>query len=360
MLFGRGRHSVSMTPVARGHVITSASLRRGLGPLLLAAALAAALAGCGSGTPVLRYSAAGPVPLGQLRTAVRRMQRRLRDYGLQVRVLGPATGAPVLSVAVSRPLPASVADALGEPARLRFYDWEADVIGPAGVPAGSDPAVSGGPLAGDAAYALPRYDAVLRAAGSRSAVPGPGSWYLLDPVRRRVLAGPLQRRPAGAAGGRAIRVAAGTVLLRALPAGPGFAVPDRWYVLADRPFLTGLDVVQPRATTDAVPGGTGEPIVSFALTPHGQRALRDATRLIASRGAASPPSAGGPPHAFQHFAIAVDSRLVSVPYVDFATTPQGLDPTGRLSIVGALTAQNARILAAQLAGGPLPVSLLAG
>ena len=54
---------------------------------------------------------------------------------------------------------------VGKTAQLYFYDWEPNVIGPTGKPAGSsEPTATGGANAGSSESGLPQYQAVLRAA----------------------------------------------------------------------------------------------------------------------------------------------------------------------------------------------------
>src|ERR1700689_3004995 len=56
-------------------------------------------------------------------------------------------------------------DEVGKTAQLYFYDWEPNVIGPSGQPAGpGETTVTGGTAAGSSNYGLPEYEAVKRAA----------------------------------------------------------------------------------------------------------------------------------------------------------------------------------------------------
>src|ERR1700716_2496682 len=56
-------------------------------------------------------------------------------------------------------------DQVGKTAQLYFYDWEPNVIGPDGKPAGvGETTVTGGPNAGAAQFGLLEYQAVQRAA----------------------------------------------------------------------------------------------------------------------------------------------------------------------------------------------------
>jgi len=72
----------------------------------------------------------------------------------------------------------------------------------------------------------------------------------------------------------------------------------------------------------------------------------------------------GPVHAGclntdQHFAIALDGRLVTVPSIDFRAYPDGIQSGNRADISGGFTARGARDLAALLRFGPLAVRLVA-
>jgi preprotein translocase subunit SecD len=59
----------------------------------------------------------------------------------------------------------------------------------------------------------------------------------------------------------------------------------------------------------------------------------------------------------QHFAVALDAQLITVPYVDFKTYPDGIPGNNGADITGGFTPASARDLATQLNLGALPVSL---
>jgi preprotein translocase subunit SecD len=209
-------------------------------------------------------------------------------------------------------------DAIAEltaPGNLRFYDWEANVIGPDGRPRPEDPNVTGGMAAGAGLAAVPRAEARKRA--------GPG-----------------------------------TVMVRAEgPDVPG-EQSDRWYVLRDDPALTGEEVLDPKQSFDQGPGGSGQPIVEFAFTDRGRRAFRALTREIARRGQRNHVPGGEPLEAVQHFAIVLDDEIVSVPYIDYAANPDGVDAEKGSQIEGGFTIESAQHLAAILNSGPLPAALV--
>jgi preprotein translocase subunit SecD len=193
-------------------------------------------------------------------------------------------------------------------------------------------------------------------------------YYAVDRTRHVVLSGPETSASAASAAARSktakggathvqvVRVLPGTAVLAAdygtdAPRDPG----DReWYVVRDRPVLTGHDITGSRVRVDA---STGTPTVVVRFTPAGQQAWRAATRRLAERGRARSRPADAGPAAYQHIAIALDHRLLTVPYIDFRQHPAGLDPRNGMQIGGGLTPAGARTLVALLESGVLPVRL---
>jgi SecD/SecF fusion protein len=127
-----------------------------------------------------------------------------------------------------------------------------------------------------------------------------------------------------------------------------------WYVLDDRPALTGQNVTDPRVRKDT---RTGAPNVAVRFTSEGQRTWRAITRRIAVRGLAQARPGDVRPAGSQHFAIALDHRLLTVPYIDFRQNPDGLDARNGVQIGGGFTPASARTLVALLKSGVLPVRL---
>ena len=58
----------------------------------------------------------------------------------------------------------------------------------------------------------------------------------------------------------------------------------------------------------------------------------------------------------QHFAVALDGQLLSVPQIDFKAYPDGIN-TSSADVAGGLSAQIVRDIVAILRFGPLPVML---
>jgi preprotein translocase subunit SecD len=123
-----------------------------------------------------------------------------------------------------------------------------------------------------------------------------------------------------------------------------------FYVLRDHPVLDERQITDPHVARSA----DGSPDVEFGFTPPGVRAFGRVTAEIAHRGAAVS-SLGESLN--QHFAVALDTRLVTVPSIDFHTYPHGISGSGGADIVAGFTPSSARDFAILLRYGPLPVSL---
>jgi preprotein translocase subunit SecD len=132
---------------------------------------------------------------------------------------------------------------------------------------------------------------------------------------------------------------------------------DGWHALGGTPALTAADVESAGAGVDEM---TGEPIVAIELTTDGQRAFSELTREIARRGSAQAEPGDDPLEVSQHFAIVIDDRIVSVPFIHFREVPDGIDGADGMQISGDLTPQTARRLATILDTGPLPATLVPG
>jgi preprotein translocase subunit SecD len=124
----------------------------------------------------------------------------------------------------------------------------------------------------------------------------------------------------------------------------------RFFVLRDVAALTGDDIVNPRASTDQ----GGQPDVTFGLTGTGQSAFQRVTRTIAHRG---PTVSLGGLTLNQHFAVALDDQLLTVPQISYHQYPDGVIGAKGADVVGGFTTQFARDLATELRDGPLPFNL---
>jgi SecD/SecF fusion protein len=290
---------------------------------------------------------------------------------------------------------------LGTTARLEFYDWEANALTANGktvasqlqaqdpaataVSQGSGSAAPGEPGAGS----LSLYDAVKLAATrplqvSRDNARLGNQYYLFgapnsiacataarDVGKAAVagahclLSGPAATIqdldsgvPAGVRGsqGHLIIIRQGTIVLQAAPptasSSPvAFGAPNsQYFVLEDHVALFGNDITNPKQGTDE----SGNPDVTFSFTAKGARAFQRVTATIARRGSL----VSGPGATLnQHFAVALDSTVITVPSIDFKAYPDGIQGENGADLAGGLTTQSARDLATQLRLGALPIHL---
>ncbi|MBJ7472122.1 MAG: protein translocase subunit SecD [Solirubrobacteraceae bacterium] len=266
---------------------------------------------------------------------------------------------------------------VGKTARLYFYDWETNVIGPDGEPAPEDPEVTGVGIdgAGNAGAGIPLYDAVMRASKREPETfetrSHDGLFYLVDEKNKKVLNSEGASKEADLFSDDAeeaakqreqfkvVKVPVGTVVLQADVSNvrSGSDKPqgrkDSWYVLRDNVALQGSDITDPAQISDNSPGAAGAPAVSFNFTSDGRKVWEEVTREIAQRGQEQ--SIGGT--GAQHFAIALDNQLISVPQIDPVQNPDGISGANGSQISGGFTLETARDLADLLRTGALPVEL---
>jgi SecD/SecF fusion protein len=163
--------------------------------------------------------------------------------------------------------------------------------------------------------------------------------------------------PAGvsASQGQQLVIKQGTVVLQATPADfshpPKVADPTtQFYVLKDNVGLLGNDITNPQQSTDS----GGSPDVTFGFDGKGAHEFQNVTRALARRGQ----GLGSPTQPLlQHFAVALDNILITVPSIDFRTYPDGIDGSSGAQITGGFTITSAQDLATQLRDGALPITL---
>ena len=295
-------------------------------------------AGAGNPSPAARpavrlvFTAPGSPSPTALEHTVQILRLRLRSVvpGAQVSLAGQR----ILVQARSAPPGArSEILILAAPGQLAFYDWEADAIAPNGKTVASQ-LRTGAPAALEISQ------------GNGAAAPGePGAGAL--PMRRAVaVLGKL-----ASSGRRLVLVQAAVTDLRVPPTRG--AANDRFYVLRAVPALSGADVENPRVSTDR---NTGSPDVTFDFTAAGRRAFQAITAALARRGDLLSRSGET---LNQHFAIALDDKLISVPYIDFRQYPDGITAENAVDIGARFSRQSAQTLATLLRYGPLPLKLTA-
>jgi|GEM_PF-7327 len=288
---------------------------------------------------------------------------------------------------------------VGTTARLEFYDWETNALTPSGksvasllqtqdqtalaISQGSTSAPPGSPGAGS----MPLYQAVQLASKQPTSLGNnsrkgplyfmfgaPGSAACQIAARAQgvtpavgthcLLSGPddnMQDLVAGlptgvsASQGQLMTVPQGTVVLQAIP--PNFTHPLSWddptaqfFVLRDNVSLFGNDITNPQQSTDP----SGAPDVEFGFTSHGKSAFQNVTAQIAHRGDLV---SGLGQQYNQHFAVALDTQLITVPQIDYKQYPDGIPGDTGADITGGFTIQSAQDLATQLRLGALPINL---
>jgi hypothetical protein len=293
--------------------------------------------------------------------------------------------------------------ALAVPGQLGFYDWEADAITPNGKTVASqlhaqDPtalelsqgsgSTSGAPGEQGAGgmplhqavklastmparsrpgmsrrgpewflFGAPGSGACATAARDQHRAPAAGAWCLLSgPVQdqSQLIAG----LPAGVTRSEAqeLTVPPGWVVLQAADPrtyrAADFGDPSaQFFVLKDAPALSGDGITRPQGSRAVA---TGQPDIVFGFTTEGGAAFQEFTRVVAERGDLV---SGIGQQLNQHFAVALDDHLVTVPFIGFKQYPDGIEPGNGADIVGGFTVESARDLATILRYGVLPVRL---
>src|SRR5215213_3834329 len=267
---------------------------------------------------------------------------------------------------------------VGTPAQMYFYDWERNAITPDGrtvaplLPAQDPDAQRISQAASDPSQGQPLYDAVklasrqTPAASDRGASRRGSAYYLFD-REHRYLAGPERLREdllsaidrtSLPADSQVLTVPQGYVVLQAAAATANDRVPiddptARFYVLRDQVALSGRDIKDPQQGFNE----TNSPDVEFRFTNTGKHAFHDVTREIAERGTTLTLPGINPETVLQHFAVALDGRLISVASIDPQRLPDGIDGENGAIIEGGFTIQSAQDLANLIQLGALPIGL---
>src|SRR3954471_15347721 len=274
----------------------------------------------------------------------------------------------------------AAAEQVGSTAQLFFYDWEANILDDkcktnpdqnannrqpvvglraavtqaskctnVGVGKGSDPLAENSPGGQSQAAAKPRYYVFDK----KTKKPFDNNGQSYD-TREQALQSLEKGQVANA---EVVEVPAGVLVLRAESTTDNkdnTVKPDRWWIIQDRPGLSGTDIKNPEQSADTNLGN--EPIVTFNFTDKGRKAFQAITRRVAQRGADN--ALGQDPiSTSQHFAIALDNELVSAPYINWRENPDGIDGGTGAQISGNFTIKSAQDLAKILKIGALPLKL---
>jgi SecD/SecF fusion protein len=326
-----------------------------------------------------RPTAGSPVDAASITEAINIIRQRIDQFGIANAEI-TQSGSNEIDVSLAGVKSAQLAEEeVGQTAQLYFFDWEESVIGPNGKVAGpNDEAVTGDPnYAGAAEAGLTEYAAVMRAAAQPAipfaphalhAGPAGGTYYYVDPKTKTVLLpgdGPAstisylkqdvaqsgKKLPAGA---KIVHVQPGTVVVQAeTPNNEPDANFNFYYVLRDAPVISGKDISSPMETLDATQNN--DPVVEFGFKGSAGTTFTNFTAKLANRGSAN---TIGSVDNFQHFAVTLDNRLVTVPYINFLQNPYGIDSSSGSEISGGFTISSAQQLANLLSTGALPIQLV--
>jgi SecD/SecF fusion protein len=238
---------------------------------------------------------------------------------------------------------------VGTTAQLYFYDWEKNVIGNPRTP------ING------------LYTAVKKASNMPAVVDAnnttKGQYYLFKP-NKQLAEGPDALRKDALSqfdgkvpkGFELVKVPAGVAVLGAeKPKGfPEDQTYDHWFIVRDNPELRGTDLKNPKQNYDPQ---TNEPIVTFDFTKKGREAFHAVTKRLAERGQSKQIPGQPIENSFQTFAIVLDQKVVSRPFIDYRENPDGIDGRTGAQISGGFGIQEAQDLADVLKTGALPITL---
>lgn len=269
-------------------------------------------------------------------------------------------------------------DRVGETSQLYFYDWEPNVIRK---PRTRPNQPGGGPNSPfDSLYEAVKV-ASQQEPECEGCTVGP-RWYMFEKAdgdkegedgertqRRELIAGPGtdleddiltddngDPRPRSA--GEILKVPQGTLVLAGTPeADPACLTNNCYWVLKDRPALSGTDIKSPQQNFDP---NTNQPNVTFEFNDEGRRAFHEVTRRIAQRGqsqAIGQVDAQTAAAMSGHFAVVLDNEVVSRPIINFQENPDGIDGRTGAQISGSFTISEAQDLATILQIGALPINL---
>src|SRR4051795_8407845 len=268
------------------------------------------------------------------------------------------------------------AQQVGSTAQLFFYDWEANILDEKCKADADVNANQRQPITGLRAAVLQASKCTDIGVGKGSDPLGkdsPGGesqaadkdrFYVFDKSTKKPLSNgqtfPTRQEaldsltPAEQKVAEVLKVPAGVLVLREQKQNANDPAPDRWWVIQDRPSLSGTDIKNPEQSFDS--SAANQPIVTFNFTGQGRKAFKAITERVAQRGFDN--SLGGDPlQTSQHFAIALDNELVSAPYINWKENPEGIDGSTGAQISGSFTIQSAQDLAKILKIGALPLKL---
>ena len=262
---------------------------------------------------------------------------------------------------------------VGSTAQLFLYDWQPNVIPNPNAPESADQSEAGFNRLIDAVrFAAKQKPECFE---DTCTTTGP-SYYLFDENTFELLAGPEQKKSdlflefedeKQPPNSEVVEVPQGTLVVDDpaednpdTEADESAAGPHEYFVIHDRPALSGRDITNPEPNRDPQ---TNSPNVTFEFTDEGRQKFEEVTREIAQRGADEAAQQGAigldaaqAEQFSQDFAIVLDNEVVSRPIINFVENPAGIDGRTGAQISG-LGFQESQDLAEFLRIGALPVEL---
>jgi SecD/SecF fusion protein len=345
--------------------------------IVVSVALVMSAVGCRHGPhnhhSAIRLKAARDITRQDLERSVQIMQNRIEKLGLSgVKVRGDGPAQIVVELPSARSTSA-VMRLIWETGSLAFYDFEADLMGPS--------IRRSRPIPSSSLYELLSHPVTVALAAEGT----PSSWYLFD-AHEAVRAGPAPTKGALLATEAVRKTLRGTVprtwhVLR-VPANTTVASCELasgnclgaqqpttsmsvFYLLGHRvdtnhsiPEMTGKDL-EPSGTR-AEFDQNGQPIVTMQFTGKGKKVFHEITRHDAQRGSllgSGGCDLGKVLRFAQHFAIVLDNRIESAPYIDYCKNPDGIpgDNGAEISLGQSSSIRETKRLAVLLQTGALPV-----
>ncbi len=289
------------------------------------------------------------------------------------------------------------------PAKLSFYDWDNNLVGPASVlnpvlgqsddgtfrqqrqkwiDAGRLPTEGfnnnfiregAEPTMWDAVELASKQPRLSEEECEGLCASGDKYYLFTDDDKHELLSGPVSEKadlyfddsgaPIAREGTVVKEVPQGTVVVNELPTDPatGQTVNDpaqeAYFVIEDRAELSGDEIKDPTQQTDPA---TNQPNVTFEFTDSGREAFQEITRRIAQDGQAraiGPVDANTASALSGKFAIVLDNQVVTRPIINFQENPDGIDGRTGAQISGSFTIEEAQELAEYLQRGALPIDL---
>ena len=256
---------------------------------------------------------------------------------------------------------------IGSTAQLYLVPFERSLV----------PTVSASAASGQPVLRHTLYDLLLAAKNvpSTGGIDSTQQWYAFDPKTKATLTPQEDTKKQAQQAVSRLRNAPKKVVYLSAPAGsliascdasksciPTPATPGTyWYLFQQKDpnlVLKGSELTSVKQDFDPQTGG---PIVTFNFSGKGRTQFHNITAQLATDGKTHFQVAGAgaqPANYFQHFAVVLDNRMETAPYIDFQQNPDGIsgDNGAEIGNIGSVGA--AKDIALVLQTGSLPVQFV--